>query len=72
MEGYGSQGKIRGRRVFMAEILSQEKTVDADLQKVERESAAKQLRHRLDEYIAIILGVGSVLFLWFLQAMGLY
>jgi hypothetical protein len=56
----------------MAERVNQEKTVDTDLQKVERESAAKQLRHRLDEYIAIILGVGSVLFLWFLQAMGLY
>jgi hypothetical protein len=56
----------------MTEVLNQEKTVDADLQKVERESAAKQLRHRLDEYIAIFLGVGSVLLLWLLQAMGLY
>ena len=56
----------------MAEELSEEKIVDADLQKVERESAAKQLRHRIDEYIAMILGVGSVLLLWFLQAMGLY
>ena len=56
----------------MVEGLNQDKKADADLQKVERESAAKQTRHRLDEYIAIILGVGSVLFLWFLQAMGLY
>ena len=56
----------------MAEMVNQEKALNADLQKVERESAAKQLRHRLDEYIAIILGVGSVLFLWLLQAMGLY
>ncbi len=56
----------------MAEMVDQENGLDVDLQKVERESAAKQLRHRLDEYIAIILGVGSVLFLWFLQAMGLY
>lgn len=56
----------------MAEVVNQEKALDADLQKVERESAAKQLRHRLDEYIALILGVGSVLLLWFLQAMGLY
>ncbi len=44
----------------------------ADLKKVEAESAAKQLRHRLDEYIAIVLGVGAVLVLWFLQVMGLY
>jgi len=56
----------------MAEASTQDKRLDADLQKVERESAAKQTRHRLDEYIAIILGVGSVLLLWFLQAMGLY
>jgi len=45
---------------------------EADLKKVAAESAAKQLRHRLDEYIAIILGVGSVLLLWLLQLMGFY
>ena len=56
----------------MAEMVHQDKTADADLQKVKRESEAKQLRHRLDEYIALILGVGSVLLLWFLQAIGLY
>ena len=44
----------------------------ADLKKVEVESAAKERRHRLDEYIAIVLGVGAVLLLWFLQAIGLY
>jgi hypothetical protein len=54
------------------EAQNQGKTTEGDLQKVERESAAKQTRHRLDEYIAIILGVGAVLLLWFLQAMGLY
>ncbi|MGA3173473.1 MAG: hypothetical protein ABSE25_03495 [Syntrophorhabdales bacterium] len=43
-----------------------------DLEKVAAESAAKQLRHRLDEYIAIVLGVGAVLLLWLFQAMGLY
>ena len=44
----------------------------ADLKRVEAESAAKERRHRLDEYIAIVLGVGAVLLLWLLQAMGLY
>ena len=55
--------------------MGEEKTVQpdsADLKKVETEAAAKQLRHRLDEYIAIVLGVGAVLILWFLQIMGVY
>jgi hypothetical protein len=57
----------------MAENVENRESRDvADLKKVEAESAAKQLRHRLDEYIAIVLGVGAVLVLWFLQAMGLY
>ena len=57
----------------MAENVENRESMDvADLKKVEAESAAKQLRHRLDEYIAIILGVGAVLVLWFLQLMGLY
>ena len=57
----------------MAEDTEQSVGLDtADLRKVEKESAAKQLRHRLDEYIAIVLGVGAVLVLWILQVMGLY
>lgn len=51
---------------------TREPAEEADLKKVAAESAAKQLRHRLDEYIAIILGVGSVLLLWILQLMGFY
>jgi hypothetical protein len=54
------------------EDLNKEKVLDEDLRKVEAESAAKALRHRLDEYIAIVLGLGAVLILWFLQAIGLY
>ena len=56
----------------MEDAVEKREDIEADLKKVERESAAKQLRHRLDEYIAIILGVGSVLILWLLQAIGLY
>lgn len=54
------------------EELNKEKVLEEDLKKVERESIAKAIRHRLDEYIAIVLGLGTVLLLWFLQAIGLY
>ena len=54
------------------EEMNKEKVLEEDLKKVERESMAKAVRHRLDEYIAIVLGLGTVLFLWFLQALGLY
>jgi hypothetical protein len=49
-----------------------EEALDEDLKKVEAEALKKALRHRVDEYIAIILGVGAVLLLWLLQGMGLY
>jgi hypothetical protein len=54
------------------EELSKEKTLEEDLKKVEAEALKKALRHRLDEYIAIFLGVGAVLLLWILQEIGLY
>jgi hypothetical protein len=54
------------------EEVNREKVLEEDLKKVERESMAMALRHRLDEYIAIVLGLGTVLLLWFLQAIGLY
>jgi hypothetical protein len=56
----------------MAEDLETREVSEAELKKVEASAAAKQLRHRLDEYVAIILGVGAVLVLWFLQIMGVY
>ena len=46
--------------------------VDEDLKKVEAEALKKAMRHRLDEYIAMALGVGSVLILWLLQEIGFY
>jgi hypothetical protein len=45
---------------------------DADLEKVIAAAEAKQERYRLDEYIAITLGITSVLILWLLQWLGLY
>jgi hypothetical protein len=49
-----------------------EKALEEDLKKVEAEALKKALRHRVDEYIAIVLGVGAVLLLWFLQEIGMY
>ena len=54
------------------EELNKEKALEEDLKKVEAESLKKALRHRVDEYIAIVLGVGAVLLLWVLQEIGLY
>jgi hypothetical protein len=48
------------------------KAIEEDLKKVEAEALKKALRHRVDEYIAIVLGVGAVLFLWLLQEIGFY
>jgi hypothetical protein len=54
------------------EEFNQEKMQEEDLKKVEAEAFKKAMRHRMDEYLAIVLGVGAVLLLWFLQAIGLY
>lgn len=54
------------------EEFDREKALEEDLKRVEAESAAKSLRHRLDEYIALVLGLGTILLLWILQAIGLY
>ncbi len=54
------------------EELDKEKALEEDLKRVEMEAMKKSVRHRLDEYIALILGIGAVLILWFLQSIGLY
>ena len=51
---------------------SREKAIEEDLKKVEADAMKKSVRHRLDEYIAIVLGLGAVLLLWLLQEIGLY
>ena len=56
----------------MAEDIENREVSEEELKKVEAAALSKQLRHRLDEYVAIILGVGAVLVLWFLQIMGVY
>ena len=43
-----------------------------DLAKVEAQAAAKLLRGRADDYIAIITAVSAVALLWLLQFLGFY
>jgi hypothetical protein len=45
---------------------------DEDLKKVQAQAAAKQMRHRVDEYIAMVIAIGAVFLLWFMQLIGLY
>jgi hypothetical protein len=45
---------------------------DAEMAKVIAAAEAKQQRYRLDEFVAITIGVGAVLILWLLQWLGLY
>ena len=45
---------------------------DADLKKVQAQAEAKQLRHRVDEYIAMVIAISAVFILWFLQFVGVY
>ncbi len=53
------------------EGMDKNKALEEDLQKVAAEALKKAVRHRLDEYIAIGLGVGAVLLIWLLQSIGL-
>lgn len=43
-----------------------------DLKKVKEVAESKQLRHRVDEYVAMIIALTAVLILWLLQYAGLY
>lgn len=52
--------------------LDEDEEEEAERQKVLAAAEAKQLRHRLDEYVAMAIGIGAVLILWLLQYLGLY
>jgi len=57
----------------MAETIDQNQNQDAeDSKKVEATADEKQRRHRVDEYMAMIIALGAVAILWFLQYLGLY
>jgi len=41
-------------------------------EKIKAETAAQMIRSRVNDYIAIILALGTVFILWLLQLVGLY
>ena len=45
---------------------------EEDQKKVLATAEAKQMRHRVDEYIAMVIAISAVFILWFLQFVGLY
>jgi hypothetical protein len=53
-------------------IVSNQDQGNDDLKKVEAAADAKQRRHRADEYMAMIIALGAVAILWFLQYAGFY
>ena len=57
----------------MAEAIDKNQDRNAeDLRKVEAAADEKQRRHRVDEYVAIIIAFSAVAILWFLQYLGFY
>jgi len=45
---------------------------DEEHKKVLATAEAKQRRHRVDEYIAMVIAISAVFILWFMQFVGLY
>ncbi len=56
----------------MADDIGNRTLDEAELQKVAATAEEKQRRHRLDEYVAMVIAIGAVLILWLLQSLGLY
>ena len=59
--------------VFMADVMDKNQDLNKeDLRRVEEAADEKQRRHRVDEYMAMIIALGAVAVLWFLQYLGFY
>ena len=57
----------------MADTIDKNQDLSAeDLRKVEAAADDKQRRHRVDEYMAMIIALSAVAILWFLQYLGFY
>jgi hypothetical protein len=56
----------------MAKKNKAEKVKDQENEKIKAQTAAQMNRSRVNDYVAIILALGTVFVLWFLQWMGLY
>ena len=57
---------------LMADDIKRTDLDEEELKKVAATAEAKQMRHRLDEYVAMVIAIGAVLILWLLQSLGLY
>ncbi len=57
----------------MAENIEEKRELsEEELKKVMATAEAKQRRHRVDEYIAMVIAISAVFILWFFQFIGLY
>ena len=56
----------------MAKKHKAEKALNEEREKIKAQTAAQMMRSRVNDYVAIILALGTVFVLWFLQWMGLY
>ncbi len=54
------------------DIVKKPELDEAELKKVAATAEEKQRRHRLDEYVAMVIAIGAVLILWLLQTLGFY
>ena len=56
----------------MAKKRKAKKDLDEEREKIKAQTAAQMMRSRVNDYVAIILALGTVFVLWLLQWMGLY
>lgn len=56
----------------MAEGLEGKEDLEEEREKTRAQTQAQMVRSRVNDYVAIILAVGTVFLLWLLQWMGLY
>jgi len=54
------------------DIEKKEEMSDEEHKKVLATAESKQRRHRVDEYIAMVIAISAVFILWFAQFVGLY
>ena len=56
----------------MTTEISEQEQFEEEQAEIKAQTDAQMLRSKLNDYIAIILALGTVFILWLLQAMGLY
>ena len=56
----------------MAGDLEKKRDLEEETEKIKAQTDAQMWRARATDYIAIVLALGTVFILWFLQWMGLY